>query len=60
MHLNRDWLSLVWFLFLAGVSWADTEVVEKEKKIPPVEKTVCELIDEAAAEHKLPTVFLRA
>ncbi len=57
MPLNRDWLSLVWFLFLAGVSWADTEVVEKEKKIPPVEKTVCELIDEAAAEHKLPTVF---
>ena len=59
MCLRKTWTSIVLSSALAGVSWADTKVaVEGIVESQPVEKTVCELIDEAAAEHKLPAAFL--
>lgn len=57
--LDKIWSSLVLTVVLVGVSRADTEVaVDEVDDNLPVEKTVCELIDEAAAEHELPVAFL--
>ncbi|MGI9357453.1 MAG: lytic transglycosylase domain-containing protein [Rhizobiaceae bacterium] len=59
MRLKQTWSWIVLFSVLAGASWAETGVaVDDGDESQPVEKTVCELIDEAAAEHKLPAAFL--
>jgi Transglycosylase SLT domain/SPOR domain len=58
MPLTRVWLSIVLLSAVAGVSHADDAIAtdgQSEDATP--EKTVCELIDEAAAAHALPIVF---
>jgi len=60
MPSRLAWLPLVFLLALGGTSQAAEEMAsagEPGGKEPKPEKTVCQLIDEAAAAHKLPVTF---
>jgi hypothetical protein len=60
MPARLTWLPLLLLLALAGASQAAEEtsaVAEAGEDDAKQEKTVCELIDEAAAAHALPVIF---